>query len=192
MEWHYWSKIGESRQEQMDVGSGGMQTRGQGYVSATTGRQSAAAPVCIGLPAESNTERHVMAVAQGHHARGEQAGAFVGFVLFFPGTGQELRPVLLHELQDFDRGVIVVQYLALSRLSDQFLQGGSELFREGLHDVPLGRGRQRNPQIPLQALEAVERKATSIFQKRDDAPGRGIVLGAIPFYGGRSGEHLAA
>ena len=39
----------------------------------------------------------------------------------------------------------------LGRLPDQFLEGRLELLGLALDDVPLGRGRQGNAQVPLQA-----------------------------------------
>ncbi len=101
-------------------------------------------------------------------------------------------PRLSHQLQDLDRGVIVVQHVALGRLPDQLVEGRSEVGRDCRHDVPLGRGRQRNPQIPLQAFEAVERQSAAVFQKPDHGAGRGIVLLAARFFRRGGGEYFAA
>ena len=69
-----------------------------------------------------------------------------------------------------------MQDVALRRLPDQLVEGRCEVRRHRLHDVPLGRGRQRDAQVPLQAIEAVERQSAAVFQEPDHAPGRGVVL----------------
>ena len=97
-----------------------------------------------------------------------------------------------HQLQDLDRGVVVVQHLALRRLPDQLVERRSEVRRDRLHDVPLGRGRQRNAQVPLQAIEAVERQPAAVLQQPDHAAGRGVVLPSAGLGGRGRGEDLAA
>jgi len=80
--------------------------------------------------------------------------------LHFPAYAvrQGLLPAALsHQLQDLDGGVIVVQHVALRRLPDQLVEGRRQVRGDCLHHIPLGRGRQRNLQMPLQAFEAVER-----------------------------------
>ena len=119
--------------------------------------------------------------------------ALVGVVAFALGIGQGLVPAALaHQLQDLDRGVIVVQHVALRRLPDQLVEGRRQVRRHRLHDVPLGRGRQRNLQMPLQAFEAVERQAAAVFQEPDHAAGRGVVLARARLGRRGRGEDLAA
>ncbi|HEY7309258.1 MAG TPA: hypothetical protein VH643_07885 [Gemmataceae bacterium] len=113
--------------------------------------------VLAGVPAAAEEQGYPPTVAQRHHPRGEQAAPFVGIGSFSLGTGHSLLAAAPPQLQDLDRGVIVVQHLALGRLPEQLLEGGSQARRHRLHDVPLGRGRQRNPQMPLQAFQAIER-----------------------------------
>ena len=75
------------------------------------------------VPAAAEEQRHPVAVAQRDHARGVQAAALVGVARVARGTGQGLLPASFpHQLQDLDRGVIVVQHLALRRLPDQLRQ----------------------------------------------------------------------
>ena len=127
------------------------------------------------------------------HARGVQAPPLVGVARVARGTGQGLLPgSFSHQLQDLDRGVIVVQHLALRRLPDQLIERRSEARRHRLHDVPLGRGRQRDAQVPLQAIEAVERQSAAVLQEPDHAAGRGVVLPVAGPLGRRCGEDLAA
>jgi hypothetical protein len=45
-----------------------------------------------------------------------------------------------------------------------------------MHDVPLGRGRQRNFQMPLETIAAIEWLSAAVFHEPDHATGRGIVL----------------
>ena len=99
---------------------------------------------------------------------------------------------LSHQFENLDRGVIVVEHVALRRLPDQLIKRRLEVCRDGLHDVPLGRGRQRNVEVPLQAIEAVERKPTAVFQEPDHAAGRGIVFLVAGLLGRGRGKHLAA
>ena len=129
------------------------------------------------VPAAAEEQRDPVAVAQGDHARGVQAPCARRRRSVFRGTGQGLLPAAFpHQLQDLDRGVIVVQHLPLRRLPDQLVERRSEARRDRLHDVPLGRGRQRDPQVPLQAFEAVERQSAAVLQQPDHAAGRGVVL----------------
>ncbi len=85
-----------------------------------------------------------------------------------------------------------MQHLALGRLPDQLLEGRGQVFRDRTDDVPLGRGWQRNLQVPLQAFEAIEGKPAAIFEEADHAAGRGIILLTPCFSRCGSREHLAA
>src|SRR5262249_11064567 len=134
-----------------------------------------------------------LTVAQRHHARSPQTRALLDLVDFFLDTIQERWPATLaHQLQDLDRGVVVVQHFALGRLPDQLVEGRRQLGRDRLHAVPLRRGRQRNLQIPLQALQAIERYPAAVFQEGDHAAGRGRVLALARLGRRRRREHLAA
>ncbi len=143
--------------------------------------------------AAAKEQGHPVTVAQRDHARSEQAGALVGVGPVAIGTGLGFWPAALsHQFQDFDRGVIVVQHVALGRLPDQLRKGRSNVGGDRTHDVPLGRGRQRNLQMPLQAFEAVERQSAAVLQEPDHAAGRGIVLSVARVLRRWGGEHLAA
>ena len=85
-----------------------------------------------------------------------------------------------------------MQHVSLRRLPDQLFKGRSDVRRDDTHDVPLGRGRQRNLQVPLQAIEAVERESATVFQQPDHAAGRGIVLLLASLYRRWRREHLTA
>ncbi len=148
--------------------------------------------VLPGVLVTAEEQGHLVAIAQRHHARREQPGALVGIVSFALGRGQDLRAALPHQLQDLDGGVIVVQHLPLGRLPDQFLEGRGQVLRDRTDDVPLGRGRQRNLQVPLQVFEAIEGEPAAIFEEADHAAGRGIILLTPYFFRCRSREHLAA
>jgi hypothetical protein len=136
------------------------------------------------VPAAAEEQRDPVTVAQSDHARGIQALARIGIG---DVSGPASRP---HQFEDLDPGVIVVQRVPLRRLPDQLRKRRSKIRRHRLHDVPLGRGRQRNVEVPLQAIEPVERESAAVFQEPDHAAGRGVVLpGADPF-GRRCGEDL--
>jgi hypothetical protein len=142
------------------------------------------------VPAAAEEQRDLVAVAQSDHAGGVQAAAPVGVDR---GAGQGRLPgSFSHQLEDLDRGVIVVQHVPLRRLPDQLRERRSEVQRDGLHDVPLGRGRQRDSQVPLQAFEAVERQSAAVLQQPDHAAGRGIVLRLAGLLGRIRGEDPAA
>jgi len=97
-----------------------------------------------------------------------------------------------HQLQDLPRRVVVVQHLSLRRLPDQFLEGRCQVRCDGTHDVPLGRGRQRNLQVPLQAIQAVEGESAAVFQQPDHAAGCGIVFLLASLERRRRCEHFTA
>ena len=97
-----------------------------------------------------------------------------------------------HQLQDLNRRVVVVQNLPLSRLPDQLIKHRREALRHRLHHLPLGRGRQRDTQVPLQAFEAIERKSATVLQQANHAAGRGAVLPRAGFCGRVGREDLAA
>src|SRR5437763_7283583 len=72
---------------------------------------------------------------------------------------------------------LIVQHLALGRLPDQLLEGGSQVRRHRLHDVPLGRGRQRNPQVPRSEERRVGKECRSRWspyheKKKEDRRGK--------------------
>jgi hypothetical protein len=102
------------------------------------------------MPAAAEEQRDPVTIAQGDHTGRVQAPALVGVVHVSHSIGQGLLPATFpHQLQDLDRGVIVVQHVPLRRLPDQLRKRRSEVRRDGLHDVPLGRGRQRDALVPL-------------------------------------------
>jgi hypothetical protein len=69
------------------------------------------------VPAATEEQRDPVAVAQDDHAGGVQATAPIGVAHVSHGTGQSfLQTPFPHQLRDSDRGVVVVQHLAL-RLS---------------------------------------------------------------------------
>ena len=99
-------------------------------------------------------QRDPMTAVQSDHSRGKETLALVSVAI---GVGQGLVPdAFPHQFQDLDGRVVVMQHLPLGRLPDQLIEHGGEAPSNRLHDVPLGRGRQRDAQIPLQAFEAVE------------------------------------
>ncbi len=67
--------------------------------------------------------------------------------------------VFSHQFQELHRSVVVVQNLALGRLVDERIEDRLELPGGTLDQVPLGRGRQRDPEVALELLQAVEREA---------------------------------
>ncbi len=137
------------------------------------------------MPAAAEEQRDPMAFAQGHHAGGVQAAASVGI-------GVDVEPASFpHQFEDLDGRVIVVQDVPLRRLPDQFVMGRGKEGRHRLHDVPLGRGRQRDAQVPLQAIESVKRQAAPVLQEADHAAGRGVVFRRAGRRGLSSGEDLA-
>jgi hypothetical protein len=96
------------------------------------------------VPAAAEEQGPPPTLAQRHHARREQAAPFVGIASFSLGTGRGLLAAVSHQLQDLDRGVIVMQHLPLGRLPDQLLKGWGQVRSDRSHDVPLGRSRQGN------------------------------------------------
>ncbi len=98
-------------------------------------------------------QRNPAIVARGNHARREQAGA-VRRLRFCDSL---LERAFSHQGQDLDRRVVVVQHVPLGALPNQLLVGRRDLGKDGPQDIPLRRGWQRNPQIPLQPLQSVER-----------------------------------
>lgn len=93
---------------------------------------------------------------------------------------------------DLHGGVIIVQHLALGRLAAQFAKSRLDPVGDRLHDFPLRRGRQRQPQAVLQAFEPVKRHAGAILEQRHHRPGARVGLGALGGRGRRGGEDLAA
>jgi hypothetical protein len=88
--------------------------------------------------------------------------------------------------------VVVVHEFALCGLPSQFGQRRLQP-RGGVgHDLPLGRGRQRNLQVRLEPLEAVERHAAAILQEGDHRAGGRIVLLRAHARGRIGREELAA
>jgi len=67
-----------------------------------------------------------------------------------------------------------------------------EMFGLGMDDVPLGRGRQGNAQVPLQALEAIERHPATVLQQGNDTPRRRVVLRRAHALRRLGRKHLAA
>ena len=72
--------------------------------------------------------------------------------------------------------VIVIEHFRLCRLADQFVESGPDHGGYFLDDLPLGRGRQRNPQTCLQPLQPIERNAAPVLQQRDHRRRAFIVL----------------
>ena len=64
-----------------------------------------------------------------------------------PCLGQGRLAAITHQFQDFDSRVVVMQHVALGRLPDHLCKDRLGTLGLGLHDVPLGRGGQRNPQV---------------------------------------------
>jgi len=58
--------------------------------------------------------------------------------------------------QNLHGRVVVVEHLPLRRLTDQLFVSGPDQLRGFGDDLPLRRGRQRNPQVPLQPRQPVE------------------------------------
>ena len=106
--------------------------------------------------------------------------------MFFPLA------VLFHQFEDLHRGVVVVKHLALRRLADQLIVRREENTRSLLHKLPLGRSRKRNTEAPLELLEAVERQAASVTEKRHHADRGGVVLLLSHPLGGLRRENLSA
>ena len=85
----------------------------------------------------------------------------------------------VHQFQDFDRRVVVVDDRPLRRLTDQLVRRGRQLRGRGRDDVPLRRGRQRNSQALLQLVLAMEGLAGPVLEQSHHAGDRGVVfLGA--------------
>ena len=78
--------------------------------------------------------------------------------------------------QDLHAGVIVIKDLALRCLADQFVESGPDHFGHFLDDLPLGRGRQGNPQTRLQSFQPVKRHPATVLQQRDHRRRRLVVL----------------
>ena len=83
---------------------------------------------------------------------------------------------LAHQLQDLDPRVVVMNHVALGRLPNQFFPDRLGTLGLGLHDVPLGRGGQRNSQVLLEFLLSVEWHAIAIFQEGNHAAHGRVVL----------------
>ncbi len=142
-------------------------------------------PVLARRPAAAENERVPVTIAESLHGRSEQALAVIGDVLIF----RCFLPVLIsHQFEDLDRGVVVVEHLALGRLADQLIKDGLDVHRDSLDDVSLGQGRQRNTEF---GLEAMERKTVAVLQEADHVAGRGVILLLAGRVRGRLGEDLA-
>jgi len=85
-----------------------------------------------------------------------------------------------------------VQDLTLGGLPDQLVVDRLDRTGGSLDNIPLGRGRQGNAQVPLQPLQPVEGQPRPVFQQGDHARRRRIVLLVPDSLGRGRGEHLAA
>ena len=56
-----------------------------------------------------------------------------------------------------------MQDLALSRLVDELIEDRLKLPSSLFDQVPLGRGRQRDPEVALELLQTVKRKARTVL-----------------------------
>ena len=145
------------------------------------------------VPAAAEEQRDPMAVAQCDHARGVQAGPLLGDARIFRRTEQRALPAacpISSRILTVVSSLCSTSPCAACRINSS--NAGVEVRRDGLHDVPLGRGRQRNLQVPLQAFEAVERQSAAVFQQPDHAAGRGVVLLLASLVRRGCREHLAA
>src|SRR5208283_77622 len=115
----------------------------------------------------------------------------------FPGNGEHPRREsalsfsLVDVSQYLHRRIIVMDYFALRRLPDQFLERGMGGRRGFLHDVPLGGCGKGDTESILELLEPAEGNARPIFQEGYHGPCGRVVL-VLPRLIGSRGEHLPA
>ncbi len=81
-----------------------------------------------------------------------------------------------HHLQNLDGRIIVVDDIAVGRLTNQLRERRLDPFGLRLDDVPLRRGRQGNAHARLHPFRAVERHSHAVFQQGDHAACRRIIL----------------
>src|ERR1019366_7547478 len=81
--------------------------------------------------------------------------------------------------QNLHRRIVVIEHLALRRLTDRLVEGRLDHRRRFRHDLPLRRRWQRNPQTRLQPRQPVERNATAILQQPDHRR-RALVVLLLP------------
>jgi len=93
--------------------------------------------------------------ALGDDPAGEQTGSLRRLLGWFLVFG--------HQLQDLHRGIIVVQEFALSRLADELIEDWLELPGNVVDQIPLGRCRQWDPEVALELLQTVKRKARTVL-----------------------------
>jgi hypothetical protein len=78
--------------------------------------------------------------------------------------------------EDGHAGIVILDDLTLGGLAYQFLEGGIDQDGALIHDLPLGGGRQWNPEALLQPLQTIERDPTAILEQGDHTGCRGVVL----------------
>ena len=118
------------------------------------------AQVLPGVLASAEEQCDPVPLMHRHDARGEYAGTLplttAGSVFHARLRQRRSLGALAHQLQNLDCRIIVVQHIPLSGLPNQLMVSRLDLFGLGVDNVPLGRGRQGDAEIPLQALQAVE------------------------------------
>src|SRR5208282_247292 len=106
-------------------------------------------------------------------AGGEQSRALLRARLFALLRALRARP---RQRQNLHAGVIVIKDLALRGLAEQFVESGPHRGGDFLDDLPLGRGRQGNPQTRLQSFQPVKGYPATVLQQRDHRRRRLVVL----------------
>lgn len=140
----------------------------------------------------------VLEVFPGVVRAGEKAGDGLLFRSGDDGGGEHplslgvLKLLLLHEGEDLDGGVVVVEDLSLCRRAEQLFIDGSNRGGGRIHDFPLGRGGQGHAKAFLQLFETVEGQARPIFHEGHQGANGGIIFGSGCFRRWRSGEDLPA
>ena len=118
--------------------------------------------VFAGVLSPGEKERDPHPRGQAHNTRGEDTRTLLA-ISRESHRGERLLSPFLHQSEDPRLGVVVVKDIALSRLTDELPVGGSDHRTRSVDDVSLRRGRKGNTEIPLQPLESVEGKPTSVF-----------------------------
>ena len=94
--------------------------------------------------------------------------------------------------QHAHRGVVVMHHIALGCLADQLIHRRLDPDRGFLYDLALGRYRQWDAQILLQAFQAIPGEPAAVAQQGYHAGGRLIVLLLADPFRRRGRKHIPA